>query len=461
MGAAASLTGPEEFDEAAINEITGGRFFPELYGKFKDSRGFVAKSVLLEELRGKTHVFLTHDWGTDESGRDNHERVSRINDWLNNHNVVTWFDSQRMKGQIVQQMFRGIDNALIVLVVITKNYIDKVDGKSPSGQGDNCLKEFSYADVQKTTASMLAIVHESRCRNTKTWTGSVGVLAGTLYCDNVDDDRFEANMQDLLGKIHGMIPEPLFNLSGGTAVVGPVTPPAVTGGAMAESAPVLIPKLRLTVEEEQLKCEQEMFEWIRGNAGVHPSRAMEYAQAFSAAGCSNMDRVARKMAKDGQFLAQREVDEDDAEDIVSAMILAGLMGGVAPSAAAAAAAEAAEIKARAEEEASAIVRQAERDAQAARDQAAAEAAAVTAKAAKDARALQEKAKREAKREATREEKPEAQGGAGGEPGGAGGGGMEAAKAATMRVKIQTGWDHRIRSGHAARTSGDTPQQHGG
>lgn len=30
----------------------------------------------------KTDVFLTHDWGKDELGRDNHSRVAAVNDGL-------------------------------------------------------------------------------------------------------------------------------------------------------------------------------------------------------------------------------------------------------------------------------------------------------------------------------------------------------------------------------------------
>ncbi len=78
-------------------------------------------------------------------GRDNHERVAKVNDWLKANGIVTWFDSDKMQGRVVEQMFRGIDHSCAVVVFVTQNYIDKVGGKN--GEGDNCLKEFNYADM--------------------------------------------------------------------------------------------------------------------------------------------------------------------------------------------------------------------------------------------------------------------------------------------------------------------------
>ena len=53
----------------------------------------------------------------------------------------------------------------------TRNYIDKVGGKN--GEGDNCLKEYNYADMRKTTKNMHVVVQEDRCRNPKTWDGTM------------------------------------------------------------------------------------------------------------------------------------------------------------------------------------------------------------------------------------------------------------------------------------------------
>ena len=36
-----------------------------------------------------TDVFLSHNWRKDESGRDNHKRVSLINKWLKKRGYET------------------------------------------------------------------------------------------------------------------------------------------------------------------------------------------------------------------------------------------------------------------------------------------------------------------------------------------------------------------------------------
>ena len=118
-----------------------------------------------------SHVFLAHNWGEDELGRNNHDRVSRINDRLKVEGLVTWFDSDRMMGNIVKQMTAGIDNTHVVVVFITKDYVEKVGGFNSN---DNCQIEFEYAFRFKTRAMMLPVVMESRMRNTACWKGQVG-----------------------------------------------------------------------------------------------------------------------------------------------------------------------------------------------------------------------------------------------------------------------------------------------
>ena len=52
-----------------------------------------------------TDVFLTHDWGVDKEGRDNHARVAYINDLLKKGGITTWFDSEKMTGRSYYNVF--------------------------------------------------------------------------------------------------------------------------------------------------------------------------------------------------------------------------------------------------------------------------------------------------------------------------------------------------------------------
>ena len=51
-------------------------------------------------MAARTDVFLSHDWGKDEYGRDNHQRVSLINDELKARGYKTWFDEEKLAGNI-------------------------------------------------------------------------------------------------------------------------------------------------------------------------------------------------------------------------------------------------------------------------------------------------------------------------------------------------------------------------
>lgn len=135
-----------------------------------------------------TSAFLAHDWGTDELGRNNHERVSKLNACMKALGMSTWFDEEQMRGDINQKMAEGIDNTSVVVVFVTKRYMEKVAGQC--GPDDNCKFEFDYALLRKGVNYMIPVVMEPRCRNTRSWVGTVGgKLGGLLYVDYADDSE--------------------------------------------------------------------------------------------------------------------------------------------------------------------------------------------------------------------------------------------------------------------------------
>ena len=60
-----------------------------------------------------TQIFLTHDWGHDELGRDNHERVKRVHSRLRAHGVASWFDEEEMRGDINQKVAMQRERSLL------------------------------------------------------------------------------------------------------------------------------------------------------------------------------------------------------------------------------------------------------------------------------------------------------------------------------------------------------------
>ena len=150
-----------------------------------------------------TDVFLSHNWGKDELGRDNHARVSFINKELQKYGYLTWFDDEQITDEIVNQMADGIQGAQGVIVFITKRYHDKVVGKRAN---DHCKLEFDFAARTKAD-KLLAVVMEKDMCNTSKWTRSVGMyLGGKMFIDMSgefnDQAYFRRNMKLLQEKLH-------------------------------------------------------------------------------------------------------------------------------------------------------------------------------------------------------------------------------------------------------------------
>ena len=125
----------------------------------------------------RTDVFLTHNWGDKVNDvYVNHENVAKVNESLKAKGLLTWFDSDKMEGSIVQKMQEGIDNCNVVVVFITELYMKKVNGEGFAKQGDNCLKEFRYAELTKTNANMIAVVMDEEMCNPGKWKGMLNFV---------------------------------------------------------------------------------------------------------------------------------------------------------------------------------------------------------------------------------------------------------------------------------------------
>jgi hypothetical protein len=143
-----------------------------------------------------THVFLTHNWSDDEDGRSNHARVSRINKALQRRGFITWFDEEKMNGQIRQKMTEGIEQTHCVVVCITKIYQDKINAAS---RKDNCYFEFDYAS-RHLPDEMIPVVMEPYMISKSVWNGRLNSeLGGLLYIDMSKDEEaiFERKCDEL------------------------------------------------------------------------------------------------------------------------------------------------------------------------------------------------------------------------------------------------------------------------
>ena len=156
----------------------------------------------------KTDCFLSHNWGEQNK---NHHFVKRVNMELQKRGLKTWFDENQMDGNIRFRMAEGIDNTKCVVVFITKEYRDKVNGIDMT---DNCKYEFSYAMNQLGSQNMIPVILEAEMRDTKKWKGELGAALGSMmYVDlslaslnkEINDTMLELKYEDISRKIRKMV----------------------------------------------------------------------------------------------------------------------------------------------------------------------------------------------------------------------------------------------------------------
>ena len=143
-------------------------------------------------------------------GCGNHEKVTKINEAIKKLGYTTWFDNERMVGNIREQMANGILNTKCFIAFITKRYHDKVVNGPDT---DNCRTEFDFAS---TRVPMIAVVLDASMKRPRDWKGNVALTLGTkIFIDltgDISDGVYLANQLKLLEKdlnSKGIYPDPL------------------------------------------------------------------------------------------------------------------------------------------------------------------------------------------------------------------------------------------------------------
>jgi hypothetical protein len=102
-----------------------------VFHKLADDDGVIDRKQVLS-LGTASDVYLAHDWGYDELGRSTHDRVKLLNDSYKKEGLITWLDEERESTSTAamlsptQLMRRGIRGTQVVMVFITKRYIELV-----------------------------------------------------------------------------------------------------------------------------------------------------------------------------------------------------------------------------------------------------------------------------------------------------------------------------------------------
>ena len=75
-----------------------------------------------------------------------------------------------------------------------------------------------------------------------------------------------------------------------------------------------------SIDVENKANREKIVTWLVENADILPTRAVQYAGLIIDAGIGSMHRVSKKLSKKDSFLVDIGVDEDDAEEIVAALL---------------------------------------------------------------------------------------------------------------------------------------------
>jgi hypothetical protein len=127
--------------------------------------------------------------GIDSEKRDNHSRVHTVKETLQDREVRTWFDAERLSGNVIAQMTEGIDNTAKVVVFVTERYMNKVNSEDSR---DNCKIEFEYAFRQLGANGIIPVVMEPKMLDKDNWKGIFGgMIGGCFPLDFTNDDKLK------------------------------------------------------------------------------------------------------------------------------------------------------------------------------------------------------------------------------------------------------------------------------
>ena len=196
--------GVKDMEEAEFKEMVS-----QIYGKHNANKfwkrhrkeGKVPQDKIEKLIDNAKDVFLSHNWGKDEKGRDNHARVVKISEYLTSKGFRCWIDAEEMTGNLDKKMSSGIDASRMCIAFITDTYLKKTDGEGDGGESDNCFKEFQYSSKAKGPQYILPVIMEDDLMAQGDWYGPVALsLNNKIYCPlTADEDNEEEWLKQCVG----------------------------------------------------------------------------------------------------------------------------------------------------------------------------------------------------------------------------------------------------------------------
>ena len=173
---------PELLDLEAFTEVIKElEFLPDcefeakdVFDKLSDDDGVYSKSELMK-LRTASDVYFAHDWGYDADGRSTHDRVKYLNSECKKKGMITWLDEEREAQTTAsmlsptQLMMDGIRGTQIVMVFITKRYIELVSEEFQQSDLGSIMNTVTADTHTATSPGLQASVAETKAGETNTF----------------------------------------------------------------------------------------------------------------------------------------------------------------------------------------------------------------------------------------------------------------------------------------------------
>jgi len=111
------------------------------------------------------HCFISHNWGKDSQGRDNHLRVLQIARALQKHGVEVFVDDWEAHryDSVDEAIVDGMRRSSVALVFITRAYIDKIEESTIE---DDCVAQFNLA---KRAPGIIPVIMEPELMQPSRW----------------------------------------------------------------------------------------------------------------------------------------------------------------------------------------------------------------------------------------------------------------------------------------------------
>tara|TARA_B100000035_G_scaffold305590_1_gene306597 strand:+ start:1063 stop:1854 length:792 start_codon:yes stop_codon:yes gene_type:complete len=137
-------------------------------------------------------IFISHAWGINEEGKNNHESCKKICNKLISNGYSVWFDDYEMVGNIDKNIIKGINGCKVVIICLTEKYINKInDAIILNKPNDNCFKEWNYTLFKNKI--IIPIIMEEKTKNI--FLNSDGIiqmyLNNYMFLDFCDIDKMD------------------------------------------------------------------------------------------------------------------------------------------------------------------------------------------------------------------------------------------------------------------------------